>query len=269
MGIELKHKKTEFYVSLGAAVLGTIACALVSIMGGYVTFAWFTANRTASGTASNLVVGKRDTVASVTVYPYQTITSPTDGVQTFSKTASTTNNLGNYSILKQTGNSILLEATLTSYAQSQSTFDVSAHSDATVYLGALDSTTGKLKQPLQLTGNSLSSIVDFYAFRAASIVDSGGYYSVTLANTINPTGQKMSFVSSNAIVADQSICTITESVTKFYFILDYDIDQIEAIYSANIGNSDINDVSNMASDGQSYLTYTTDFYFWINAYTNS
>jgi hypothetical protein len=91
MGLNLKHKKTEFYVSLGAAVLGLTACIITSVMGGYVTFAWFTANRNVNATASNLVVGKKDTVASVAVYPYQTVASPATGVQTFSKTASATN----------------------------------------------------------------------------------------------------------------------------------------------------------------------------------
>jgi hypothetical protein len=121
MGIELKHKKTEFYVSLGAAVIGTIACALVSIMGGWVTFAWFTANRTASATASNLVVAAQNTVASVKVYPFYDVTASggtaVDGTLTFSKTASTSQDMGDYSILKQNGNGVLIEADLTTFAQ--------------------------------------------------------------------------------------------------------------------------------------------------------
>jgi hypothetical protein len=274
MGLNLKHKKTEFYVSLGAVILGLAACIITSVMGGYVTFAWFSANRTVSATANNLVVAANNTIHAIKVYPFYDVTAAggtaVDGTLTFSKTASTSQDMGDYSILKQNGNGVLIEADLTAFAQSKNTIDITAHSNATTFLGQLDS-SGTLIDPLKSTGNSLSSVVHFYAFASSSITgldDSAAtYYSVALSSTINPNAAKMTFVSDNKIVTDQQIGTITgPNVQKVFFVLDYDIALIEQVYSANLGN----DVANggggtMKSDGQTYLSYLQDFYFWINA----
>jgi len=274
MGLNLKHKKTEFYVSLGAAILGLTACVITSVMGGYVTFAWFSANRTAAASASNLVVAAKNTVSSTKVYPFYDVTTSggtaVDGTLTFSKTASTSQDMGDYSILKQEGNAILIEADLTTYAQNRNSIVISAHSNATNFLAELDS-SGQLIRPLATSGNSLSSVVHFYAFSSAAIIglnDSAvAYYSVPLNNTINPGAAKMTFVSGGKIVNDQQIGSLAgPNVQKVFFVLDYDISLIEQVYSANLGN----DIANggggtMKSDNQSYLSYTEDFYFWLNA----
>jgi hypothetical protein len=269
MAANLKRKKTEFYITLGFAVLGIIACAVCSVEGGVLTYAWFGPNRMTEVTASNMVTHSLDTVSSVALYPYHTLTAAegtaTAGIDTFEKTSSTSA-FGKYSILKPDGNGVLIEATLTDYGKKATSLDITALTDATVYLAEVDSTTKTLKSPLALSGNSLSSIVCFYLFSSADIVDSGSYYSVTLANTKNTTGTKMTFVSSTSTIVSQvPMGSITGPTDKIYILLDYDQTLIEQVYSANIGNDVINDVSHMSSDGQSYLAYTSDFSFWIGA----
>jgi hypothetical protein len=269
MAANLKRKKTEFYITLGLSVLGVIACAICSVEGGILTYAWFGPNRRTETAASNIITHSLDTVASVAIYPYHAITTAegaaTAGVFTYEKTASSTA-FGKYSILKPDGNGVLIEATLTDYGKKANSLSITALTDATVFLAELDPTTKTLKSPLALTGNSLTSIVCFYLFSSADIVDSGSYYSVTLANTKNTTGAKMTFVSATSTIVSQvPMGTIAGPADKVYFVLDYDQTLIEQVYSANIGNMVINDVSHISSDGQSYLSYTSDFSFWIDA----
>jgi hypothetical protein len=269
MATALQRKKTEFYVTLVLAVLGVAALGIASFQGGALTYAWFGPNRQTKLSASNMISHSLDTVASVALYPYHTLTASegttTEGVDTFEKTASD-NALGKYSILKPDGNGVLLEVTLTDYGKQATSLTITGLSDATVFLAELDPTTKTLKSPLGLTGNSLSSIVCFYLFATSDIVDSGTYYSVTLANTKNSTGAKMTFVSSTStIVSSVPMGDITGPTDKIYFVLDYDQTLIEQVYSANIGNSVINDVSNISSDGQSYISFVSDFSFWIAA----
>jgi hypothetical protein len=268
MAKELKQKRFEFYLILGLTIFAIISCAIASIDGGW-TFAWMAYNHNTNVQLTALAVHSLDTVASVKVYPYHALTSTegtaTSGVFTFEKTASTTNSMGRYSILKPEGNGVLLEITLTDYAVGATSLDFAALTDASVYLGELDATTKQLKQPLALTGNSLSSIVCFYAFASTDIVDSGTYYSVTMTNTKNTTGTKMTFVSNDTLVKEVPMCSYIGGTTTLWVVLDYDQTLIEAVYSANIGNSVINDISNMSSDGQSYLDYVDDFSFWVDA----
>jgi len=268
MAKELKHKRFEFYLILGLTLFVIVGCAIASIDGGW-TFAWMMYDHQEMVTLNNMAVHSLDTVSSVKVYPYHTLTAAegtaSSSVFTFEKTASATNSMGRYSILKPEGNGVLLEITLTDYAVGATSLDFEALTDASVYLGELDATTKQLKQPLALTGNSLSSIVCFYAFASTDIVDSGTYYSVTMANTKNTAGAKMTFVNNNALVKEVPMCSYTGGATTLWVVLDYDQTLIEAVYSANIGNSVINDISNMSSDGQSYLDYVSDFSFWVDA----
>lgn len=269
MATALKYKKNEFYITLGFAVLGIIACAICSVEGGILTYAWFGPNRKTTVSASNMITHSLDTVSSVAIFPYHTLTAAegtaTAGVDTFEKTSSDTA-FGKYSILKPDGNGVLIEATLTDYGKKANSLTMTALTDATIFLAELDPTTKTLKSPLALSGNSLSSIVCFYLFSSADIVDSGSYYSVTLTNTKNTSGTKATFVSSTSTIVSQvPLGTITGPTDKVYFVLDYDQTLIEQVYSANIGNEVINDVSHITSDGQSYLSYTSDFSFWIEA----
>jgi hypothetical protein len=264
----ITRNKIKLSLAVFIAVLGVAACVLSMIDGSWVTFAWFSTNRTASVDLNSIVATSLDTVESVAIYPYHVLTAnegtASDGVYTYEKTATTTDKMGKYSIFAPGDNSVLLEITLTSYAQNASSIDVTAHTDAATFLGELDA-HGQLKQALALTGNSLSSIVCFYAFSASKIIDDGTYYSATLANTANSTGLKENFVSDSALLSNIAMCSLNGPVSKFYIVLDYDVALIEYIYSANIGNEVIDDVTNIVEDGQSYLSYSQDFYFNVDA----
>jgi hypothetical protein len=279
MAANLKRKKTDFYIALGAAVIAFFACVLAAVGGGYVTLAWFNGTRNATVNTASLIVGQRGTVSSVNIYAYHSLTSTEltalggtapSGVYTFEKTPiSGTANLGKYSLLKPIENALLFEVTLSDYGKSTGNIDLSAHSDATAYHGAVNS-DGTLALPLKSASqgtNSLSSIVCFYAFSGASgagVSVGDTYQSVTLASTVNPSASKLTFVSSKAIVNNVAISTLPSSVNKVYFVLDYDISLIEDVYSANIGNDAVSNLDNVGSDGQSYLIYLADFYFWIS-----
>ena len=232
----------------------------------WTTYAWFTRVATGSISVTDLVVRSYDTISQVAVYPYHVLdendTQPAEGSYTFSKTPLANANLmGNYSILKQKENALLLELTLTDYAKSLSSLQLSAHTLATIYLGQLNEESHKLIQPLQLTGNSLTSIICFYSF--TSLTDYGTYSSVLPSATLNQNSDKMSFVSDKAIIEDLVICDIATQPNKIYIVLDYDIESIEDIYSANIGNETITQLDNPSEDGQTYLTYTSDFLFAV------
>lgn len=262
-----QKRKLEFYLTLSLALILMVSCILAVVDGSYVTFAWFTTNRVASVNFTSLVATSLDTVKSIAVYPYVKNVSDGTTVFTYSQTPVSSQTLGNYSLLTPTENSLLLEITLTDYAQSSTSLDLTAHTNASSYLGELNA-DGTLKTQLAETNNSLSSIVCFYAFASTDVatVNSGGtdYYSLTLSATQNAGGSKLNFVKSNALVKDVTMCSLTPA-SKFYLILDYDATLIEYIYSANIGNDAINNVDNMASDGQSYISYIADFFFQINA----
>lgn len=273
MATGFKRKKTEFYVTLGIAILAVSACAVTAACGGMATFAWFSAKRTDEVAIENIIANSPEMVDSVSIYPFHTLTASegtsSSATYTFEKTALTENVMGKYSILKPDGHGVLIEITLSSYALTADALKVSAFSNATYYLGQINPATGKLYTPLTLDNNSLSSIVCFYSFLPTSIVDQNTYFSVDLATTINSTGASMNFVSSNTLVNYVPMCDVAQKPNKLYVILDYDAALIEDIYSANIGNSVINDITHMDSDGQSYLTYINDFYFSINPYFGS
>jgi hypothetical protein len=262
-------KKFKLSFAMTFSVLGVIACAFTIVDGSWVTFAWFSAQRTVSIDYASMIVASRDTVASVAVYPYHVLGSgepaSEDGVYTFEKTPTTTQNMGKYSLLRPTDNALLMEITLTSFASSADTVSVTAHTNASFFLGELDE-SNQLKQPLALTGNSLSSIVCFYAFAQSDVVDAGNYYSIALSSTKDVTGTKANFVSGYHLQTNVSLCSFSGPLTKFYLILDYDISLIEYVYSANIGNDTINDVTNIDEDGQSYLSFDQDFFFNVDAY---
>jgi hypothetical protein len=269
MAANLKSKKTDFYITMGAAIIAFLACVFVSVGGSFVTFAWFTQNRAASVGVNNLVANSNDTVSKVEVFPYDSTATQTTGVFTFGKTA--TNTLGHYSLLKQTENAVLFKVTLTDYGAKAASLTLYAHSDATSWLGELDS-TGAAKTLLASTGNSLSSIVCFYAFSSITGDDSTSTnYSVTLANSLTPEHKALNFVSNSKLVNGVTLGTTTSAVSTVYFVLDYDVALIESIYSANIGNPAISNIggnatsSSSGGDGQTYVDYTADFNFWIAA----
>jgi hypothetical protein len=265
MATEIKKKKAEFYITLALAVIALLACLMTTVGSSWMTFAWFSTNRVSQVTLNSLVVGQRGTIDTIEVFPYDSTVTTETGVYAFSKTAETVRDLGKYSLLKQNGNAVLFKVTLSDYGRSASTINVSAYSSATSYLGKTDS-TGAVITPLATSGNSLSSVVCFYAFSAVDESQTN-YYSVTLANSLTPNHKKMTFVSNDEIVTTQAIASLSGPVSTFYFVLDYDSEQIEKIYSANIGNPAISTISgaaNSSGDGTTYISYLADFNFLLN-----
>lgn len=226
------------------------------------SYSWFTARLYDEASVTSIVAYDEKIIDQVSFYQYKkSDTLQPEGVYNFEKTPSDIKDLGKYSIIGSQYQ-ILIEVTLTEYATSYSSFDVGAKSNASHYLGELDE-NGDLLTELQLNGNSLSSIVCFYAFDQSNISDEGDYYSLDLANTSNTSGSKISFVQDSHLISDGiTMCNFT-STNKFFIVLDYDLELIEEIYSANLGNENISNMDNIAEDGNSYITYIADFYFYV------
>lgn len=266
MAAEIKKKKEELFITIALTVIALFACLMTTVGGSWVTLAWFSTNRVSQVNLNSLVVGQRGTVSSIDVYPYDSTLTPQTGIYTFSKTPETVRDLGKYSLLQKEGNSVLFRVSLTEYGSSLATLNISAHSSATSYLGKTTD-TGAAVTPLATSGNSLSSVVCFYAF--SSVDDTQAtYYSVTLANSLTPSHQKMTFVANDQIIAQQTMASVSGPLSYVYFVLDYDSDQIEKIYSANIGNPAISAIggdSSSSGDNTTYISYLADFYFWVEA----
>lgn len=272
MSIRTK-KKLKLYSSMILAVFMMIACAFVAVDGGYATFAWFTSKRTASVSYAQMVANSEDTVQGVKAYPYYPITdsgdpnySLTSSVYTFSLTSVSSGDFGKYSLLNPFGNALLLEIDLTEFALNAASIDFFAHSSASAFLGETNS-DGTLKQELQPSGNSLSSIVCFYSFVPSNVTKGTSYYSCALANTANMGSAKLTFVNDGALVNDVALSAFAGGNSVLYVVVDYDAALIEYLYSMNIGNEAINaiDSAGTSGDGQTYLSYTSDFFFYVQA----
>jgi hypothetical protein len=270
MATVLHKKKRESLLTLALALFAAAGCCLTAAGGSWLTYAWFTVKRVQTVDASDMVSDSYDVVSNVKLYPYHVLTSnegtAQDTVLTFEHdpvTNSADQHMGYYSILKQKQNGILLEVDITEKAQLESSYILAAHSNADCFLGELDATTGKLKKALAAADNSLSSIIRFYAF--STITDNSTYYSVKLSDTVNNSGSELTFVSSDyKLNQNVDIATIPGHAAKVYFVIDYSPELIEYIYSANIGNSAISDITTINAEGQSFISFLWDFYFYIN-----
>lgn len=268
-------RKIKLYSSVAFAVFMLIACIITCVDGGWVTYAWFANTHVGQVDVATLIADSKDTVSGIKIYPYQKITDTTDPsygktdtIYTYSQTSVTSEEFGKYSLLEPDGNSLLIEIDLTEYAANAATLDLYATSSATSFLGELNS-DGTLKQQLAKSGNSMSSIVCFYGFTSdkvvATTVSATSYYKVALADTANSTGAKMNFITSNSLNKLVKMAAVSGQQSKLYLVLAYDVPLIESIYSANIGNDVINDVTDISEDGQTYISYAVDFAFTVNA----
>lgn len=259
----LKKTKMEFGLTLFLAFLGLAACVACVTTGSLYTFAWFSTMTTGSVNFSKMVAYRNDVVSSVAVHPYDKTVTETAGIYTFKSETITTNILGDYSILNPKGNSVLLEITLSNYTQSLASVTLSAHSDASYYQGEVNS-SGQLLHPLQASGNSLSSIVCYYAFNDSSVTKTASGYNVPLASTLNEGGAKERFIQNNALVKDVPLCAISNPPSVVYIVVDYDVELVESLYSANLGSEIVNGGGGTTrSDGQNYLSYNNDFRFYV------
>lgn len=232
----------------------------------FATFAWFSSSTQVENTASNLVATHDSYIQSYEVFPYYTLPGGNaNGTYTFSTTATTTTNLGKFSLINS-GYQIMVKVELTDYAASFTSLNLYSHTSASFFLGELDSTTNQVKQLLAASGNSLSSIVCFYAFTSDKITTVSGatpYYSVNVIDTCNVGGKAKNFVSDNKLVTTDPVIANYNSSRYIYFVIDYDKELINSIYGANIGNPVISDASNIDVDGNSYISYDSDFYFYV------
>lgn len=271
MSIRTK-KKLKLYSSMILAAFMIIACAFAAVDGGYVTFAWFISRRTAGVNYASMVANSEDTVQGVKAYPYYPITDSSDpnysltsSVYTFSLTSVSSGDFGKYSLLNPLGNALLLEIDLTEFALNAASLNLLAHTSASAFLGETNP-DGTLKQQLQRSGNSLSSIICFYSFTPSSVTKGTSYYSCALANTANTSSAKMTFVSNEVLASDVTLSTLNGGNSTLYVVVDYDAALIEYLYSMNIGNPTINAIDSAASgDGQTYLSYISDFFFYVQA----
>lgn len=232
----------------------------------FATFAWFSSTTQVDNSTDDLIATHDTYIQSYEVFPYYSLpTGNVSGTYTFSTTATTTTNLGKFSLINS-GYQIMVKVELTDYAASLASFNLYSHTSASLFLGELDSTTNQVKQLLALSGNSLSSVVCFYAFtsdKVATITDTATYYSVNLSDTCNVGGEAKNFVSDNKLVASDPVIANYNTSKYIYFVIDYDKNLINSIYAANIGNPVISDTSNMDEYGNSYISYNSDFYFYV------
>lgn len=232
----------------------------------FATFAWFTAVTQVDNTMTNLMAEHDTYVENYELFPYYNLDSGNvSGTYTFSTTATSTHSLGKFSLINS-GYQVLVKVTLTDYAASLTSLDLYSHTNAPFFLGEIDSTTNQAKKLLESSGNSLSSIVCFYAFtsdKVTTVTGTTNYYSLNLSDTCNVGGTSKTFVNNSALVTSDPIIANYNSSKYIYFVIDYDKELINKVYAANLGNSVINSAANIAEDGNSYISYTSDFYFYV------
>jgi len=249
----------KFLVAASMILVNVLTCT-------FATFAWFSSSTQVDNSADHLIASHDTYIQSYEVFPYYTLPSGNVvGTYTFSTTATTTTDLGKFSLISS-GYQIMIKVELTDYAASLVSLNLYSHTSASLFLGELDPITNQVKQLLVLNGNSLSSVVCFYAFtsdKVATITDVTSYYSVNLSDTCNVGGNAINFVSDNKLVTADPVIANYSNSRYIYFVIDYDKDLINAIYAANIGNPVISDTTNMDEYGNSYISYNSDFYFYI------
>lgn len=250
--IKLKPKRKILLI----CALELTACATLFST----TVAWFATNRTAEVDVSGIQVSAPELLASVSYHAYHSVTPATSGVYTFEKTAVSSFTMGRYSLLN-TDYQVLMEIDLTAAGQASDFIYLGAKSTATYFEGAMNN--GTLVHALESSGNSFSSIINFSAFSPSQVTEETDYLSVTLADRVlDATDGADAFIdSSYALNTDVHLCTFTDQMAKFYILLDYDPELIGYIYSANIGNDILSDVSDIDSSGNSYIQFTVDFGF--------
>lgn len=238
--------------------LSSLFLCLVSTLA-VATYAWFGSLRK-SDVGAKVDIKNVNLVESVKYHAYHKLDTPTEGVYTFEKT--TTDNLimGNYSLLNS-GYQVLMEITLTAEGSTSNALTLNAFSSATYFLG--DLVDGTLVHPLQKTGNSFSSIINFFAFAETSITDQTDYLSLNISNRqIDSVTGKEKFIDTEYnLHTEVDVCSFSVPMNKIYIMLDYDKELIEHIYSLNLGNPVLSDISDIDPDGNSYISYSTDFGF--------
>ena len=267
------------------------------------SFAWFAAQKHQGIQGSKISVEVNSIVESVNVYSYYVLPTVqndanSNRLYTFYKevdngTASADNsnhgdrkyNLGNYSILSDGQYQLLIKVNLTTYGKSLSNITLAAHSNAACFLTETQTTTDssgatitELKDPLKYSAsdasvtNSLTSIVNFYAFKSANIdTTNTSYNSVILPNNSNIGTSAKNFAAgetgAHTLNSDVTIASLASNdfATSgyFYILVDYNIPLIEEVFSANINNPVINNIDSTSGNDQTWIKFSCDFFFHV------
>ena len=285
-----------------AVLFGLFTVALISVCatGMWSTFAWFAFQRTNSATLQHVAASSPDTIQVVNFYPCRYHkeykigeTENTAMRYEFSETALPTGqvrDLGPYGVVNQNHNALLIELVLTPLALNSSTLYFSAETLAEKYLGNVASEADYL----QANGNSLSSVIEFYAFLGDSITegtttDPKGaeettlYYCLDTADStknsfvgdLDPATETRNLIKEVALPIDGETVidgtTVPEALTgnkSLFIILDYDVMLIEEIYSANLTNPTLYDYESLylGDDNNYYITYECDFFYYVRTH---
>lgn len=246
--------------------LKLMACASTSLFClsgiGVSTFAWFASNRQVGFAYDTITVNdsglidrngiqcypayrnENDVLNTVTGVDY--VGSYAFGVNNFGK-----DSLGNclarlhkYSLLDSPkGNAILVKIPLASGA-SASSITVKGFTTASVFEGASG-------QQLEVSGNSLTSIVDFYCFLGDEVtLNNNAYYTANL----NAATKTCFIDSSRQVTSSIDLGAASTMPSCIYIVIDYNIDLLNEVYSQNLGNPILDDPENE-------IEYSIDFSF--------
>lgn len=228
----LKRIKLQAFLACFLS-LGTVAAA------GSATFAWFSTNKTATASYTNIVAKDSSLVKSVKYYPISSI-SDDGNSYTFSTSSSSASSINEYSRID--GNAmhqLLIEITLNDDESYRSSFNVIATADEDV-LNGQESWAG-YKGWDTATTYPLSTIISFYYTETVT----PGSNTITVTKDTSETSSDVTqhFIGISADTGNPKFTqtlTLKENSTKedkVYIMLDYYLDAIDSIYSFNIGNT--------------------------------
>lgn len=243
-----------------------------------VTAAWFVTIKNAEASAGCFKIDNTYLIDNVKYYQYKkpTGSSPASGVITFDSEESSSPDLGVYNLF-ESNYQTLMEITLTEEAaKGNIPIDLIATTKATKSHLTADN-TGKADFALTNAAgqyNSLSSIVDFYAYYESDISISDGIISLSFAdykNNIdsmtnkpvsNFTNDKGEIIASKTIKIAHfntgDIANKTTGTAKIYLMLTYNEENCAKMYGNNIGNTAI-EVGHAPETEAGVLKFEADF----------
>lgn len=247
-------------------ISSVVSMTLTGVLLVCVCLAWYVTNKeaTASGVIGN-VVDKEDLVDKIEFYE---ITGKNAAGTVFTVGENITNadntvEMGAYNPLFGATPQRLMVITL----KSEKNVLIEAQTKASYYLGSKKSdSSNDLLQPLEKTGNSLTSVIGFYYLT-----------DITLSSNI-PTQIKIADTSDKKVFADINANEITSKITigstaeatnRVYILLDYYEESIEHIYSLNIGNDNLNPSGDSSEEHADDIQYSCDFYFLLKEVISS
>jgi hypothetical protein len=224
--------KRNFFV-LRAAVALCFSVVLLILFCLFFCYAWFSTNDEVSAVGLSVDLKSSGITATITYYTCNGKNSGTTFVQSDSA------ELGTYDVMDSTKSYRALIKFV--FDNNISQVSLYAVSEAANYLGEYNS-KGELISPLQTDGNSVSSIISFYALDYSCVTSNGSI--VTLSNLGNyDTTQFVEFKSGGFSFNDK-IC-IAQNIqlenSTLYILLDYNEEAVLDIFGKNLGNTNMGD----------------------------